>query len=139
MKYELDKGAHSVYSLYYHLIFVVKYRRKVITPEIDDFIKQKIREISYTFDVKILSTETDKDHVHILLNATPRLDIPKYINALKTITSREICRRFPEVKEQLWNIVFWSPSYFLATSGQVTLDALRKYVEDQGKKNAEKL
>lgn len=118
MKYELDKGAHSVYSLYYHLIFVVKYRRKVITPEIDDFIKQKIREISYTFDVKILSTETDKDHVHILLNATPRLDIPKYINTLKTITSREIWRRFQEVKEQLWNNVFGLRHIFLQHPGR---------------------
>jgi len=139
MKYKLDRGSHSVYSLYYHLIFVVKYRRKVITPEIDDFLKQKIREISDTFDVEILAIETDKDHVHILFKATPKLDMPRYINALKTITSREIRRKFPEVKEKLWKDVFWSPSYFLATSGQVTLDVLKKYVESQGEKYVKKL
>ena len=60
--------------------------------------------------------------------AKPTLNIPKYINALK-ITSREIRRKFPEVKRKLWKNVFWSPSYFLATTGQVTLDVLKKYVE----------
>jgi len=139
MKYELDKGSHSVYSLYYHLIFVVKYRRKVISPEIDDFIKQKIREISDTFDVQILAIESDRDHIHILFKATPKLDIPRYVNALKTITSREIQRKFPEVKKKLWNGVFWSHSYFLATSGQVTLDVLKRYVESQGERSDCKL
>jgi len=135
MKYRLDKGAHSVYALYYHLILVVKYRRKVFTNDkIIDFLKQKIHEISETHEVEILAIETDQDHVHILFKAKPTLNIPKYINALKTITSREIRRNFPEVKEKLWRNAFWSPSYFLATSGQVTLDVLKAYVESQGEK-----
>jgi len=135
MKYKLDRGAHSVYALYYHLILVVKYRRKVFTDDrIIDFLKQKIHEISETHEVEILAIETDQDHVHILFKAKPTLNIPKYINALKTITSREIRRNFPEVKEKLWRNAFWSPSYFLATSGQVTLDVLKAYVESQGEK-----
>jgi len=135
MKYKLDRGAHSVYALYYHLILVIKYRRKVFTNDkIIDFLKQKIHEISETHEVEILAIETDQDHVHILFKAKPTLNIPKYINALKTITSREIRRNFPEVKERLWRNAFWSPSYFLATSGQVTLDVLKAYVESQGEK-----
>ena len=135
MRYKLDRGAHSVYALYYHLILVVKYRRKVFTDDrIIDFLKQKIHEISETHEVEILAIETDQDHVHILFKANPTLNIPKYINALKTITSREIRRNFPEVKEKLWRNAFWSPSYFLATSGQVTLDVLKAYVESQGEK-----
>ncbi|QDA30907.1 IS200/IS605 family transposase [Thermococcus indicus] len=135
MKYKLDKGAHSVYALYYHLILVVKYRKRVFTDDrIIDFLKQKIHEISETHEVEILAIETDQDHVHILFKAKPTLNIPKYINALKTITSREIRRNFPEVKEKLWRNAFWSPSYFLATSGQVTLDVLKAYVESQGER-----
>jgi len=135
MKYKLDRGAHSVYALYYHLILVIKYRRKVFTNDkIIDFLKQKIHEISETHEVEILAIETDQDHVHMLFKAKPTLNIPKYINALKTITSREIRRNFPEVKEKLWRNAFWSPSYFLATSGQVTLDVLKAYVESQGEK-----
>jgi len=137
MKYTLDRGSHSVYSLYYHLIFVVKYRRNVFTNDkLIDFLKQKIHEISESFDVNVLAIECDADHVHILFKAKPTLDIPKYINALKTITSREIRRKFPEVKEKLWRNAFWSPSYFLATTGQVTLDVLKRYVESQGENNA---
>jgi len=132
MKYDLDKGAHSVYALQYHLVQVVKYRRKVLGGSIVDFLKQKIREISENFQVEVLNLECDKDHFHMIFKAKPTLDIPRYINAIKTITSREIQRRFPEVKVKLWKGVFWSPSYFLATTGQVTLDVLKKYVEDQG-------
>ncbi|MEM0219497.1 MAG: IS200/IS605 family transposase [Thermoproteota archaeon] len=133
MVYKLDKGAHSVYALQYHLVQVVKYHRQVFENEkIVDFLKQKIREISESFDVDVLNLEYDKDHFHMLFKAKPTLDMPKYINAIKTITSREIQRNFPEVKEKLWKGVFWSPSYFLAKTGQVTLGVLKKYVEEQG-------
>lgn len=132
MKYNLDRGAHSVYALQYHLVQVVKYRRQVFENEkIVDFLKQKVREISESFDVEVLNIECDKDHFHMIFKAKPTLNIPKYVNAIKTITSREIQRNFPEVKEKLWKGVFWSPSYFLATTGQVTLDVLKKYVEGQ--------
>jgi len=137
MIYKLDKGCHSVFALQYHFIQCVKYRRKALVSEsIVDFLKQKIREISETFEVEILNVECDKDHFHLLFKGKPTLDIPKYINAMKTITSREIQRKFPEVKKLLWKEAFWSRSYFLATTGQVTLDVLKKYVEEQGNENS---
>lgn len=135
MEYKLDKGAHSVYALQYHLVQVVKYRRKIFTNvKIIDFLKQKIKEISTTFDVGIINMECDKDHFHLIFKARPTLNIPQYIRAVKTITSREIKRNFPEVKQKLWRQSFWSPSYFLTTTGQTTLDILMKYVDSQGKK-----
>ena len=133
MKCKLDKSSHSVYALQYHLVQCVKYRRKVLDGKIIDFLKQKISEISSTFAVEVLNIECDKDHFHMLFKSKPTLDIPKYLNAIKTITSREIQRNFPEVKKKLWKNAFWSRSYFLATTGQVTLDQLKKYVENQGK------
>lgn len=137
MRYKLDRSSHSVYALQYHLVQVVKYRKQVFDNEkIIDFLKQKIHEISETFQVTAIDIGCDKDHFHMLFKAKPTLDIPKYLNALKTITSREIKRTFPEIKQKLWKETFWSPSYFLATSGQVTLDQLKKYVEGQGEPNA---
>lgn len=134
MEYKLDKGAHSVYSLQYHFVQVIKYRREVfVNDKILDFLKQKTKEISSTFNVEIIDQECDIDHIHIIFKAKPTLDIPKYLNALKTITSREIKRNFPEVKTKLWKEMFWSRSYFLATTGQVTLDQLKKYVDSQGR------
>ena len=140
MPYELDKGAHSVYSLYYHFIQVVKYRRKVfINDAIVDLLKTKSMEIAHTFDADILEIECDKDHFHMLFKSSPLLNIPQFINAVKTITSREIQRNFPDVKKQLWEGKLWSPSYFLATSGQVTLDVLKRYVDSQEVKRNENL
>lgn len=134
MEYKLDKGAHSVYALQYHFVQCVKYRKKVLeNPEIVTFLKDYIRKVSQTFSVEVLNIEADKDHFHMLFKGTPKLELTRYINAIKTLTSREIQRRFPAVKERLWRGVFWSPSYFLATTGQVTLDALKRYVEGQGK------
>lgn len=133
MKYELDKSCNGVYALQYHLVQCVKYRRKVLVKhEIVQYLKDKIREISMRFDVNVLNIECDKDHFHMLFKAKPTLDIPKYLNAVKTITPREIQRNFPKVKKLLWKKHFWSRSYFLTTTGQITLDQLKKYVEGQG-------
>ena len=134
MRYKLDHGSHSVYSLQYHLIQVVKYRREIFDdPMIVDYLKQRVREISETFGVNVINQECDRDHIHILFRSKPVLDIPRYVNALKTNTSREIRRNFPQVEKKLWKKTFWSPSYFLATTGEVTLDILKQYVESQGK------
>ena len=134
MIYKLDKGSHSVYALQYHLVQCIKYRKKALVNEqIIDLLKTKIKEISETFKVDVLNIECDKDHFHMIFKSKPTLDIPRYMNALKTITSREIQRKFPEIKKMIWNDALWSPSYFLATTGQVTLDQLKKYVENQGK------
>jgi len=104
----------------------------LISDRIIDLLKQKVYEISERFEVEVLGIEPNMDHVHLLFKSKPTLDLPKYINALKTITSREIRRTFPEVKEKLWRNAFWARSYFLATTGQVTLDMLKQYVERQG-------
>lgn len=136
MKYQLDKGAHSVYTLNYHFVQCIKYRRKILDNEkIINVLKTQIRNISQNFEVEVLGIEPDKDHFHMLFKCKPTLDIPKYINTIKCITSREIQRNFPEVKHKLWKKTFWSPSYFLATSGQVTLEVLKSYVDSQSKVN----
>jgi putative transposase len=115
----------------------VKYRREVlVNPLVIDLLKQTAHNISENFDVEVLNIECDKDHFHMIFKSKPTLELTKYINAIKTISSREIRRKFPEVKQLLWKDAFWSRSYFLATTGQVTLDVLKKYVDNQGNKNA---
>jgi len=133
MKYKLDKGSHSVYALQYHFVQCVKYRKQVFYNEdIVIFLKNKVYEISQEFEVVVLNVECDKDHFHMIFKSKPTLDIPKYINAIKTHTSREIRRKFAEeIKPYLWGDAFWSRSYFLATTGQVSLEVLMQYVEGQ--------
>ena len=133
-QYEFDKGSSSVYTLNYHLIICIKYRRKVFTTlEIINELKSRTRKISNNFDIIILNQECDKDHTHILFKATPGTNLRKFINALKGATSNAIRHRFPEVRKKRWDDIFWSKSYCLITTGQTTLDQLKKYVDNQGK------
>jgi len=132
--YKFDKGKHSVYTLNYHLIQCVKYRQKVLTnEEIINELKERTKKIAERFGIIIVNQECDIDHIHILLKTQPQTNIVKFINAWKGATSNAIKNRFPKIKKKLWKDVFWSSSYCLITTGQVTLDQLKKYVESQGK------
>lgn len=137
-KYKFDKTAHAVFTLNYHLIQCVKYRRKALMNEkILDDLMQRTRNIADSFGIKIISHECDKDHTHILFSAIPQTELVKFINNWKGATSKAIQHRFPEVKKLLWKGKFWSDSYCLITTGQTTLDQLKKYVESQGEYNAD--
>lgn len=132
MRYQLDSSAHSVYSLNYHLIFCTKYRRKALTDSISNRLKDIIIGISKDFQVKIIEQETDKDHIHILFKTKPTINITKYINSVKGVSSRILFQEFPEIKLKLWKGHLWSTSYCLLTTGQTILDVLKRYVESQG-------
>lgn len=135
MGYDFDKSAHAVYALNYHLIICTKYRRNVFEGlEVIDELKTRTRKIAKGYGIRITNQEVSKDHTHILFSATPQTNLVKFVNALKGGTSKAIRHHYPEVKEKLWKDVFWSDSYCLITTGQVTLDQLKKYVESQGEK-----
>jgi len=122
----LKKSSHSVHSLNYQLIQCVKGKKKIFEKKgVVELLKTQIYKISKTFNVDVLQIETNKHYFHMIFNSKPTLDIPKYLNTIKCITSREIKRKFPMGKG-----AFWSPSYFLATSGQVTLETLKKYIDE---------
>jgi len=131
--YDLDKGRGGVYSLQYHLITSVKYRQKVfVNDEIVSAVKDIISKIASNFDVKILECECGDDHIHILFRSKPTLDMTKFINILKGHSSRDIRKKYKHfLKDKLWGDSFWSPSYFLATTGNVTIDILKEYIESQ--------
>lgn len=134
--YRVDKTSNSVFSLCYHLIVVVKYRQKAFTNE--DLIadtKSIISGIADSMDVEIVEQECGDDHIHILFRAKPTLNITKFINVVKGNSSRKIREKYKDfLKDKLWGDHFWSPSYFLATTGNVTIDILKTYVENQRKR-----
>ena len=137
MSIEYDKNQHSVFLLQYHLILVVKYRKKVITKLMEKRLKEIFEYIcsNKQFKLTLLELNTDKDHVHIIFKAKPYSDICKFINCYKSATSRLFKKEFPNIKKQLWKEAFWSRSYFLCTTGEVTLEVLKKYVQNQGLKD----
>jgi putative transposase len=129
---ELDNNNHSVFALYYHLIFVVKYRRKVINDDISNRLKEIFEYIQPNYNISLQEWNHDKDHVHILFKAQPNTEISKFINAYKSASSRLIKKEFPQIKRQLWKEHFWSRSFCLITTGRVSIDIIRKYIENQG-------
>ena len=128
----LDTNNHSVFLLNYHLVLVVKYRRKVI----DDVICVRLREIferiASKYHIVVLEWNHDKDHVHILFKAEPNSELSKFINAYKSASSRLIKKEFPCIREQLWKEYFWSRSFCLLTTGGVTIETIKQYIQSQG-------
>jgi len=136
MKAIYDTNNHSVFLLQYHLILVVKYRRQVINDVICNRLKEIFEYIGTKeqYKLKVVEFNHDIDHLHILFKAEPKSEISKFLNAYKSASSRLIKKEFPHIKQQLWKEAFWSRSFFLVTTGGVTLEVLKKYVENQGKK-----
>ncbi|MGV8127983.1 MAG: IS200/IS605 family transposase [Methanothrix sp.] len=135
MKYKLDRSAHSVYSLHYHLVVVIKYRRKALYDEaIRERLKQIIWSLTDELGIEILALEPAEDHLHMLFTATPTTNLSNVVNVIKGVTARRLRQEFPQTKEFLWGDSFWSNSYFIASTGQVSLDVLMQYVESQMEK-----
>lgn len=129
---ELMSNNHSVFILHYHLILVVKYRRKVINDEISRKLGIEFEKICKNYNIRLEDWNHDIDHVHILFNANPNTNISKFINAYKSASSRIIKKEFPEIKQQLWKENFWSTSFCLISTGGATIEIIKKYIESQG-------
>lgn len=130
---ELDNNNHSVFLLYYHMVLVVKYRKKVLSDDISDRLKGIFEYIQPSYNITVQEWNHDKDHVHILMKAHPNSEISKFINAYKSASSRLIKKEFPEIKKHLWKECFWSRSFCLVTAGGAPIEIIKKYIENQGK------
>lgn len=131
---QLDNNAHSVFLLYYHLILVVKYRRKVITDQVSNRAKEIFEYIAPNYSITLIEWNHDNDHIHILFKAHPKSELSKFINAYKSASSRLIKKEFPEIRVKLWKEKFWSQSFCLLSSGGAPIDVIKKYIESQGEK-----
>ncbi len=131
---KLDNNNHSVFLMYYHLVLVVKYRRKVIDDTISDYAKDKFVSLSEKYNITLIEWNHDIDHVHILFKAQPNSELSKFINAYKSASSRLIKKEFPHVRKKLWEEMFWSRSFCLLTTGGSPIEVLKKYIENQGLK-----
>lgn len=133
--HNMDRNQHSVYLLYYHLIMVVKYRRKVITDDISEQAKVLFEKIGEGYGLVLEEWNHDIDHVHVMFRAKPQTELAKFINAYKSASSRLIKKEHPEIRETLWKEAFWSQSYCLLTTGGATVDVIRAYIETQGEED----
>lgn len=133
-----DNNNHSVFLLHYHLIMCVKYRRKVITDPMSVRLEDMFEYISKKYNIQLEEWNHDEDHIHVLFRGQPNSELSKFINVYKSASSRLIKRDFPEIIDQLWNGTFWSQSFCLLSTGGVSVDVIRQYIESQGDNRAKR-
>ena len=129
---DLRNNNHSVFAIHFHLILVVKYRRKVINDEISERLKEIFRSIEGNYNIALEQWNFDLDHVHILFRSEPNSNISKFINAYKSASSRLIKKEYPSIKSRLYKEAFWSQSFCLISTGGANIETIKKYIESQG-------
>ena len=124
--------SHNVTVLIYHLVFPAKYRRAVFDGQVDGVLKEVCLDIEKRYQMKFLEIGTDKDHVHFLVQSVPTYSVTKVVTMIKSLTAREVFKRCPQVKKQLWGGEFWTDGYFASTVGKHgNEDMIGKYVKNR--------
>lgn len=133
MKAEYNTNRHSCYLLKYHLVVVTKYRNKVINKIIGDRLIEIAKNIfEEKWKSKIIEINFEDDHIHILFESMPQVQLSKLINNFKSVSSRLIRKEYKEhIDKYYWKPYFWSNSYLLLTTGGATIDIIKQYIENQ--------
>lgn len=123
---------HCVYKLTYHLVLVTKYRKKCLSNEMLNRLEEIIKKNCTDWEIDLIEFNGEADHVHILLDMHPNIMPSKFINNLKTVSSRLIRKEFEEeLKPYYWKPVLWTRAYCLLTTGGATIDVIREYIQKQ--------
>ena len=124
---------HSVYHCEYHIVFSTKYRRKVLTKGMEEYLKIKVREVSRHYpEIVFLAVNTDQDHLHMLLSIPPKVAVSQAVSLIKANTGRAMRRKFPFLDKVYWGTEgIWSIGYFVSTRG-IDAEIIKRYIEYQG-------
>lgn len=126
-------AAHNVSVLMYHIVLPTKYRRVVISDEVDHVIADTCWEISKRYPIIFLEIGTDKDHIHLLVQSVPKYSPTQIVQTIKSITAKRVFAECPEVKKKLWGGEFWSDGYYISTvSEHGNEKVIANYVKNQG-------
>ncbi len=128
---QIRTGRHCVFLIHAHLVFVTKYRKKVFNKTQLMTLKQLFEKTCSQFEVILTEFDGEQDHVHLLINYPPKVQLSKLINSLKGVSSRKLKEYHPELKQYYWKSALWSPSYFAGSCGGAPIDAIRQYIEQQ--------
>ncbi len=134
MKENLIHYRTSVCNINYHMVWSVKYRRKILTPEVELYLKQLVQEIAQSkgFTVQLFECG-EADHVHCFITAPPKLSVTNIVKYLKGITGRKLFEKYPNIKTKLWRGELWNHSYYCETIGSVSEENIKRYIEHQSK------
>ncbi len=132
MKDDFVSKGRSVSDLKAHLVLTTKYRRKAFTQEMLQRLEDILVDLLEKWDCKLVEFNGEEDHVHLLFQYHPDLQLSKLVNNVKSVTSRKLRQEYAEHLEKFfWKDVFWNGSYFVASCGGVTISKLKEYIENQ--------
>lgn len=132
----LKRSSHCVYQTHYHIVFPVKYRKSLLREDITAEIKHVAQEISERYEIDFEQIGCDQNHIHILCSFHPKYSISEVVRKFKSITARELFKKFPLLRKELWGGEFWSDGYYVATVGEGgNWNVVERYVKNQGKPN----
>jgi putative transposase len=118
--------------MHVHLVFVTKYRREVFTREILDELRPIFHSVCKDFEAELVEFDGEEDHVHLLVNYSPKVSVSKLVNSLKGVSSHLIRKKnHPNLRKKLWGNALWSPSYFAGSCGGAPITVIRQYIEQQ--------
>ncbi len=126
------RTSHTIYDNKFHIVWITKYRKKILKDEIGHRLREIIRQICSTDKVDILKGAIGPDHVHLLLEIPPYMAVSRVVQHLKGESSRKLQMEYPHLKKQFWGQHLWAIGYFCATTGNITEDTVKKYIEEQG-------
>lgn len=128
------KGYHCAWQIHYHIVFPVKYRKALLDNAVVEIIRETARGIEERYEIEIEAMGMDKDHIHVLCGGHPKLSPGQIVRIFKSITAKEIFKRKPQIKKELWGGEFWTDGYYVATIGErANWETVEKYVQRQGK------
>ncbi len=128
----IRRTKHAVYDLKYHVVWIPKYRKDILDKEVSDYLKATFNKIAEEYGFRIDTMEVMEDHVHIFVEAPPKNSPAQVVQVMKSISAREVFKKFPDLRKQLWAGELWNDGYFVRSVGdKVTADIIRKYIEYQ--------
>jgi putative transposase len=128
---EYRHSAHATFDLKYHVIWITKYRYKVLRGRIAERARDLIRQVCEAREVVIVRGAVSPDHIHMLLSAPPHLSPSKLVQYIKGRSSRKLQEEFPELRKRYWGQHLWARGYFCATVGAVDEQMVKAYIENQ--------
>lgn len=135
-KSKLKSHYHCIYKLQYHLVLVTKYRKQCFTPEILSELENICLNICDKWSCELSEFGGEADHIHLLIEAHPAMEMSKFVNNLKTVTSRLIKKDHKEHFQKFyWKPALWTRAYCLLTTGGATIETIKRYIENQGRTN----
>ena len=134
----LTRSHHCIYDTHYHVVFPVKYRKALLDTAICKAIQEIAKEIELRYEIAFEELGADQDHVHILCSFHPKISGGDLVRTFKSITAKELFRRFPELRKELWGGQFWADGYYIATiSNRGNWKTVEQYIKNQGKTTEE--